>query len=62
MEEANAQFQAQIAETQAKADQRMTRMEEANARFQAQVGTALSKLAEATAFAHQRLDAQEAPG
>jgi hypothetical protein len=62
MEEANARFQAQIAETQAKADQRMTRMEEANARFQAQIGTALSKLAEATALAHQRLDAQESPG
>ena len=34
----------------------------ANALFQAQVGVALSKLADATAFAHQRLDAVESKG
>ena len=39
-----------------------SRSAEANTQFQAQVGAALSKLAEATALAHQRLDAVEVQG
>ncbi len=39
-----------------------TRSAEANAQFQVQVGAALSKLADATALAHQRLDAVESKG
>ena len=34
----------------------------ANTQFQTQIGAALSKLAEVTALAYQRLEALEAPG
>lgn len=64
-----AQFQVQMAEMQKKADERTMRMEEThaqfheqNAQFQAQVGVALTKLADAMAFAHQRLDTVELKG
>jgi hypothetical protein len=52
-------FQEQVTETQKATDARLTRIEEANVQFQAQVGVALSKLADATALSHQRIDALE---
>lgn len=43
-------------------NEKMQELSVANTQFQAQVGVALSKLAEATTLAHQRLDAIELKG
>ena len=63
-ERINAMIDAQM-RSEAKMEMLNEKMQElsvANTLFQAQVGVALSKLADATAFAHQRLDVVEAPG
>jgi hypothetical protein len=51
-----------LTDFQKKSDERMTRMEESNALFQTQIAEVLTKLAEATAQAHRRLDALESNG